>query len=1184
MRRMFGWLRSRWFISLLGLVLIGLLIWYVGPQFAFAGWEPWESRDARFLTILAVAAVWGLIRLVRFLKARAVSTKVIEAILGRVPEARSEGHPADQEVALLEQRLQEAVGTLKNSRETRWPGRQFIYQMPWYVLIGPPGSGKTTALTSSQLRFLVTDEKGQGKELRGVHGTRDCDWFFTDEAVLLDTAGRYVTQDSREEVDSGAWLGFLNLLKQYRKRRPINGVLVCVSLPDIVTQAEAQTQRESQAIRLRIRELHDRLGIRFPIYLLFTKCDLLAGFSEFFDDLGRDERQQVWGMTFPTDTGDTGFSDLFNEEFRLLEGRIDQRLTSRMEQERDAQRRAMIYGFPQQFASVQIAASRFINDTFEPTRYELPATLRGVYFTSGTQQGTPLDRLTASLAASFGLSRQNLPAFTGHGRSYFVSNLMREVVFKEAGLANTDAKEERRRVWLQRGALAGAVAVSGLVATAWGISYLNNKAAIQDVTRQAKQVDTMVGDVPGTASKLAATLPPLNGMRDMSGIEQPDDSFVSSVMQLGLDNRSALESEAMVGYRDLLRDLFLPRLILRLEHRMETTERTDELYASLRTYLMLASPQKFSADDVHAWLSQDLEVHDSATVNKQQREQLLQHLTLLFEHGPVESPIDQNAYAVEQARTKLAGMAMSDRVYLQIIENPAIWKGVRDFHPVDHAGNVFGYVFSTGGDQALKGVNRRFTLDGYLVFRDQIRDAVQRLAKENWILGEGMAGMASVAESQRLHDQVLARYFDEYKMQWDRFLSTLSVASMEGDINKAIEVLRIQSGEGSPLKKLLIAIERETTLERADDLAQKGTRVAKGLLDRIGDRAGDLWQTPVPVDASRDKTAVVSHPVDAQFVRLNNLVRSRDGTAVPIDDTLVLLTELTGYLKSVQGVQGPELVRKVKALSDSVVGRLQQHAERQPDYMRKWLEAIEWQVTRTLGGRALQFLNEEWRGAVLSPYQRGLRGRYPLSRGSERDASLGDFGDFFGPGGSIDRFFGEYLQDFLDTSGRIWQVPANSPIHISRETLTALKRAAVIRDAFFAESDKTPLVKFSMRPIAMDKGITDFAIDIDGQSMRFDHSATRSRALQWPGAETAGVVNLRLSPPSAQGPSAKTIEGPWALFRLLDASTIRRRSANQLDVVFDIDGRKVEYQLNADSSLNPFTLTDLGRFQCPETL
>jgi type VI secretion system protein ImpL len=102
--------------------------------------------------------------------------------------------------------------------------------------------------------------------------------------------------------------------------------------------------------------------------------------------------------------------------------------------------------------------------------------------------------------------------------------------------------------------------------------------------------------------------------------------------------------------------------------------------------------------------------------------------------------------------------------------------------------------------------------------------------------------------------------------------------------------------------------------------------------------------------------------------------------------------------------------------------------------------------------------------------------------------------------------------------------------------------------------------------------------------MRFDHSATRSRALQWPGAETAGVVNLRLSPPSAQGPSAKTIEGPWALFRLLDASTIRRRSANQLDVVFDIDGRKVEYQLNADSSLNPFTLTDLGRFQCPETL
>ena len=47
-----------------------------------------------------------------------------------------------------------------------------------------------------------------------------------------------------------------------------------------------------------------RLGQRLPVYVLFTKADLVfAGFSEFFDNLGKEDREQVWGMTFPVDDG-----------------------------------------------------------------------------------------------------------------------------------------------------------------------------------------------------------------------------------------------------------------------------------------------------------------------------------------------------------------------------------------------------------------------------------------------------------------------------------------------------------------------------------------------------------------------------------------------------------------------------------------------------------------------------------------------------------------------------------------------------------------------------------------------------------------------------------------------------------------------------------------------------------------
>ena len=147
-----------------------------------------------------------------------------------------------------------------------------------------------------------------------------------------------------------------------------------------------------------------------------------------------------------------------------------------------------------------------------------------------------------------------------------------------------------------------------------------------------------------------------------------------------------------------------------------------------------------------------------------------------------------------------------------------------------------------------------------------------------------------------------------------------------------------------------------------------------------------------------------------------------------------------------------------------------------------------------------------------------------------------------------------------------------------------MRRAAVIREAFFKARDKSPSVGFSLKPITMDIGINDFSLDLDGQTVRFDHSATRAKALQWPGPRAAGTISLRVLPPKAQGSGGKTIDGPWAWFRMLDASAVVRRSADQFDITFDVDGRKIEYELRASSALNPFKLTDLERFQCPEIL
>src|SRR5206468_1635555 len=163
-------------------------------------------------------------------------------------------------------------------------------------------------------------------------------------------------------------------------------------------------------------------------------------------------------------------------ELQRLEGRLYDRLPERLEEERDPTRRALLYGFPQQFALLRDRLVQFVEAAFAPTKLEAQLVIRGVYFTSGTQEGSPIDRVMGALARGFGLERKLLPAQHATGKSYFLTRFLREVVFQEAGLAGFDLKWERRRQWLQTGAVA-ACGVVLILATLvwWGSSRQNTR-------------------------------------------------------------------------------------------------------------------------------------------------------------------------------------------------------------------------------------------------------------------------------------------------------------------------------------------------------------------------------------------------------------------------------------------------------------------------------------------------------------------------------------------------------------------------------------------------------------------------------------------------------------------------------------------------------------------------------------
>ncbi|WP_163004654.1 type VI secretion protein IcmF/TssM N-terminal domain-containing protein, partial [Pseudomonas viridiflava] len=110
-------------------------------------------------------------------------------------------------------------------------------------------------------------------------GTQHCDWYFSPEAVMIDTAGRYL----RDDQSASEFAGFLRMTKKQRSKAAVNGLVLVVSLPELL--ASSASERNDLAARLvsRIEECTECLDANPPIYLMLSKTDQLPGFSQAFE-------------------------------------------------------------------------------------------------------------------------------------------------------------------------------------------------------------------------------------------------------------------------------------------------------------------------------------------------------------------------------------------------------------------------------------------------------------------------------------------------------------------------------------------------------------------------------------------------------------------------------------------------------------------------------------------------------------------------------------------------------------------------------------------------------------------------------------------------------------------------------------------------------------------------------------
>lgn len=187
----------------------------------------------------------------------------------------------------------------------------------------------------------------------------------------------------------------------------------------------------------------------------------------------------------------------------------------------------------------------------------------------------------------------------------------------------------------------------------------------------------------------------------------------------------------------------------------------------------------------------------------------------------------------------------------------------------------------------------------------------------------------------------------------------------------------------------------------------------------------------------------------------------------------------------------------------------------------------------------------------------------------------------------MDNYFRKYLQPYVNTSTSNWrwQPGAAEKLGIGPGVLQTFQRAAAIRDAYFRSGGTQPMVRFELKPVAMDASISQFLLDLDGQQLSYDHGPSRPMAMQWPSPNSLGVVRLSVTPPTSTGRSGLTLEGPWAWFRLLEQSDLTQGNApDRFTLRMRVDTASISCELRASSAFNPFKGRLVSGFSLPERL
>lgn len=1129
------------FIPFIIIILISILIWFAGPYFAFAGYYPFAEISSRLASIVLVLLIFAVYKLIIFHRASKLQQNMAEEIA----DDTGVEDVISAESVELKNKFEQAFSILHKKKKG---SGNSLTDLPWYMIIGSPGCGKTTLLSNSGLKFPLF-EKFSNQAIQGVAGTKNCDWWFTDEAVLLDTAGRYTSRDSHKDVDESGWNNFLKLIKKYRKK-PISGVIASFSIADLLTMNEFEIGQQLIQAKNRVSELNEFFGTKLPVYIILTKCDMLAGFTEFYENFSHKEREQTFGITFDYSKTENNVAAQFSNQFDELMKSLSRRQWPRMSLERDNNRKFLVYSFTDQLASLKQNIENLVQHLSDEDSTCKTGIVRGVYFTSGTQQGAPIDRIMASFSQQFGLKSIAQVMWNNDSRSYFITDLLQKVIFQESEQFGVLAGYKRRKNIISRSIIAVASIVTISLLVTWYTSYTNNVKNIDSSILAVKNWQNQY-QVSSVNSDIRSYLPALGGFS--KNLKLLVDQKEASFSGFGLDQSTSLYEAFDASYTRLLNIVLLPYVKKKIENSLTNRNGAEENYLALKAYLMLGNKERRDEVFLYNWLNSSLK--NDRKLTEADRGDLKSHFEQLVKREMPAGILDDKL--ISNSREYINRGSLID-LYYQQFKHGYIVNAKYVISMSQLAGSEWQSIFTS----ELEGISNFYSPEIFKEIKsDLLLQYIARLENEEWILGS-----KNQPDKEKLFRDLIKAYSHDYVKQWKNILTKVNVSVFDS-IQNSINSLNVSSAVDSPIIYLLETVSTYTQLESED------------ILDKVSNSSGNnnaKLNRLQKIKKMRDSDSPELF-ISSQFNKLHELM-SKENKPLVYDKMSTIFSKLALDLSRF-GESNDEMA------INEIMAPLRTFSFKQPFPLSQWLDEIVDNVDHLMKREQVKQIVNLWQQEIVPICNDITQNRYPFNKKSSRNVSSIELTELFSDYGVLSEFFNQNIKPLVNHSSYPWRWKniKSQGNGLSNGVLRYFELIDRIKNSLFQIDERSPSLSLILKPIFLDSKAAKFEINHYGKRFSYQFGRATNTQVKWPSSNPD--LGMTYTFFRKDGSEAIVHEnGPFALFRLFDNADIRKISNNKIEVTFSTESYRAVYEVKAEHGANPLVFDLLSKFKCSRGL